>query len=98
MQKIAVVGAGRIGTTIASMLAHTGDYHVHVLDPHDQALAALPKHAAIVPVQLTPQMEGTDLAALLAGAESAGQHGLDSPVRVGTGLCLNCCAPFVPSV
>ena len=68
MQKIAVVGAGRIGTTIASMLAHTGDYHVHVLDPHDQALAALPKHAAIVPVQLTPQMEGTDLAALLAGS------------------------------
>lgn len=68
MQKIAVVGAGRMGTTIASMLAHTGDYHVHVLDPHDQALAALPKHAAIVPVQLTPQMEGTDLAALLAGS------------------------------
>ncbi len=68
MQKIAVVGAGRMGTTIASMLAHTGDYHVHVLDPHDQALAALPKHAAIVPVQLTPQMEGADLAALLAGS------------------------------
>ena len=32
MKKIVVVGAGKIGSTIAEMLADTGDYHVTVVD------------------------------------------------------------------
>ncbi len=32
MKNIVVVGAGKIGSTIADMLAATGDYHVTVVD------------------------------------------------------------------
>ncbi|TIU10923.1 MAG: hypothetical protein E5W49_28695, partial [Mesorhizobium sp.] len=32
MKKIIVVGAGKIGSTIAEMLASTGDYHVTLVD------------------------------------------------------------------
>ncbi|MBV2163926.1 MAG: saccharopine dehydrogenase NADP-binding domain-containing protein [Comamonas sp.] len=65
MQKIAVVGAGRIGVTIANLLAHSGDYRVQVLDPNAQALAALPQHPAIVPALLAPD---GDVRPLLEGA------------------------------
>lgn len=65
MQKIAVVGAGRIGATIASLLAHSGDYQVQVLDPNAQALAALPDHPAITPALLAPD---DDVRPRLAGA------------------------------
>ena len=32
MRKIAVIGAGKIGSTIASLLAGSGDYEVLVID------------------------------------------------------------------
>ncbi len=41
MKEIVVVGAGKIGSTIAAMLAQTGDYSVTVVDRSAQQLAAL---------------------------------------------------------
>jgi saccharopine dehydrogenase-like NADP-dependent oxidoreductase len=41
MRKAAVIGAGKIGSTIASLLAGCGDYEVLVLDRDAQALADL---------------------------------------------------------
>ena len=40
MKKIVVVGAGKIGSTIAEMLADTGDYDVTVVDRSPTQLAA----------------------------------------------------------
>ncbi|MBL8326180.1 MAG: saccharopine dehydrogenase NADP-binding domain-containing protein, partial [Rubrivivax sp.] len=39
--RIALLGAGHIGQTIARLLHRSGDYHVTVLDRSDQALALL---------------------------------------------------------
>ncbi len=47
MPSVVVVGAGHIGSTIASFLADTGDYKVTVLDRSERSLAALPRHPAI---------------------------------------------------
>ncbi|WP_233833657.1 saccharopine dehydrogenase family protein [Paraburkholderia sp. ZP32-5] len=41
MKQIAVVGAGKIGATIASMLAGTKDYHVTLIDQSETALSTL---------------------------------------------------------
>lgn len=41
MKQIVVVGAGKIGSTIADMLAETGDYHVTVVDRSQAQLDAL---------------------------------------------------------
>lgn len=41
MKDIVVVGAGRIGATIADMLSQSGDYAVTVVDRSSEALAAL---------------------------------------------------------
>ena len=49
MLSVVVVGAGHIGSTIASFLADSGDYRVTVLDRCERSLAALPKHPAIRP-------------------------------------------------
>src|SRR5436190_2135851 len=43
MRKVAVVGAGKIGSTVAAMLAATGDYRVLVVDGAAATLAELPK-------------------------------------------------------
>ncbi|TGS57930.1 FAD-dependent oxidoreductase, partial [Mesorhizobium sp. M3A.F.Ca.ET.201.01.1.1] len=40
MKTIVVVGAGKIGSTIAEMLAATGDYHVTLVDRSAAQLAA----------------------------------------------------------
>ena len=47
MKRIAVIGAGKIGATIADMLAATGDYHVVVADRLQAQLDALDAGAAI---------------------------------------------------
>jgi saccharopine dehydrogenase-like NADP-dependent oxidoreductase len=47
MLSVVVVGAGHIGSTIASFLADSGDYKVTVLDRCERSLAALPRHPAI---------------------------------------------------
>ena len=47
MRSVVVVGAGHIGSTIASFLADSGDYRVTVFDRSAERLAAIPAHAAI---------------------------------------------------
>ncbi|MBD9558335.1 saccharopine dehydrogenase family protein [Ensifer sp. ENS03] len=47
MKNIVVIGAGKIGSTIARMLAHTGDYSVCVADRAAEQLEQVEKHAAI---------------------------------------------------
>lgn len=38
MNEILVLGQGHIGTLVALLLAHTGDYRVHLVDLHDKPL------------------------------------------------------------
>ncbi|CVI63514.1 saccharopine dehydrogenase family protein (plasmid) [Agrobacterium leguminum] len=52
MIKVAVVGAGKIGSAIASMLAETGDYAVSVLDRSEAHLAAIENSSAIETVRV----------------------------------------------
>lgn len=47
MKNIVVIGAGKIGSTIARMLAHTGDYSVCVADRSAEQLGQIEKHDAI---------------------------------------------------
>ncbi|MCR4268531.1 saccharopine dehydrogenase family protein [Nitratireductor sp. ZSWI3] len=52
MKQIVVTGAGRIGATIAEMLAASGDYAVTVADRSAKQLAALPSHPRIAGVEV----------------------------------------------
>ena len=45
MRKAAVIGAGKIGSTIASLLAGSGDYDVLVIDRSAEALAEIDSRA-----------------------------------------------------
>lgn len=66
MQDIVVMGAGKIGTAIARMLAASGDYRVIVADRSEAQLAAITPHPAIS----TAVVDITDdsaLKSLLAG-------------------------------
>ena len=47
MKDIVVIGAGKIGSTIARMLAHSGDYRVTVADRSEEQLAAIERHDAV---------------------------------------------------
>ncbi|ASY64537.1 L-lysine dehydrogenase [Sinorhizobium sojae CCBAU 05684] len=47
MKEIVVIGAGKIGSTIARMLAHSGDYRVCVVDRSAEQLQEIEKHDAI---------------------------------------------------
>jgi saccharopine dehydrogenase-like NADP-dependent oxidoreductase len=47
MKNIVVIGAGKIGSTIARLLAHSGDYRVTVADRSREQLAQIEKHDAI---------------------------------------------------
>ena len=47
MRDIVVVGAGKIGATIADMLGATGDYRVVVADRSELQLAGIRKSAAV---------------------------------------------------
>ncbi len=47
MKKIVVVGAGKIGATIARLLSHSGDYQVTVVDALETSLSAIEKHPAV---------------------------------------------------
>jgi saccharopine dehydrogenase-like NADP-dependent oxidoreductase len=66
MKKVVVVGAGKIGATIASMLALTGDYEVTVVDRSQAQLDALALGRGIVAQQLDIGQDGA-LAAVLTG-------------------------------
>ena len=67
MNKITVVGAGKIGSTIAAMLAETGDYRVDLIDRSQASLDALPAQPRVTHRVVDVAAEGA-LAASLAGS------------------------------
>jgi saccharopine dehydrogenase-like NADP-dependent oxidoreductase len=67
MKKITVVGAGKIGSTIAAMLAETGDYRVDLIDRSQASLDALPTQARVTHRVVDVVAEGV-LAETLAGS------------------------------
>ncbi len=93
MRKAAVVGAGKIGSTIASLLAGSGDYEVLVLDQSADALAEIGPRARTAalaiddPAALAKALAGCfavvnaapyHLTAVVAqAAKAAGAHYLD---------------------
>lgn len=66
MRDIVVVGAGKIGATIADMLGSSGDYRVTVADRSEAQLAAIRKSAAVSTAVLDIA-DGEALRRLLAG-------------------------------
>ncbi len=70
MKDVVIIGAGKIGATIAGMLAGAGDYRVTVADRSAAQLAALESRSAIAKVQLDIE-DGQAVDALLAGRFAA---------------------------
>ncbi|MFN3521770.1 MAG: saccharopine dehydrogenase NADP-binding domain-containing protein [Phenylobacterium sp.] len=66
MRKVAVVGAGKIGSTIVDLLADSGSYEVTVLDQSDAQLAAIRARPAVRPLAVEIDEAGA-LAAQLNG-------------------------------
>jgi len=60
MKNILLMGAGKIGEMISTMLALSGDYHVTVADRDEAALARMPKLAGVS----TLKLDATDAAAM----------------------------------
>lgn len=66
MRDILLIGAGKIGETIADMLCGTGDYHVTVADRSDLQLQKLPRRAHLKTLGLDAA-DSEALAAALKG-------------------------------
>lgn len=66
MKNIVVIGAGKIGSTIAWLLANSGDYAVTVADRDQDQLERLPKHSAITDARIDIA-DGAALETLLRG-------------------------------
>ena len=66
MKDIVVIGAGKIGSTIARLLAHSGDYRVTVADRAEEQLSAIERHPA-VSTAAVDIADGAALRTLLAG-------------------------------
>jgi len=64
MHKVAVIGAGKIGSTIASLLAGSGDYDVLVIDQNAKALAEIDPRVATAAMAID---DAGSLGAALAG-------------------------------
>jgi saccharopine dehydrogenase-like NADP-dependent oxidoreductase len=62
--KIALLGAGHIGQTIAQLLAASGDYRVTVIDRSEAALAKVARDAAVTTRRLASDDTGALFAAL----------------------------------
>jgi saccharopine dehydrogenase-like NADP-dependent oxidoreductase len=62
MKNVVIVGAGKIGSAMAAMLAETGDYGVTVIDRSSDQLSALAPHGAVT----TAVVDIADPAALRA--------------------------------
>lgn len=93
MRKVAVIGAGKIGSTVAGLLAGCGDYQVKVIDRSAEALAGLDPRVQTAelavddPAALTYALKGAfavvnaapfQLTTLVAqAARTAGAHYLD---------------------
>src|SRR5579884_3583751 len=66
MRKVAVVGAGKIGSTVVELLAGCGDYEVLGIDQSEAALAGLAGHPR-VETRAMPISEPKALAKALFG-------------------------------
>ena len=66
MKDIVVIGAGKIGSTVAGMLAATGDYRVTLTDKSQEQLGRLGAHAGVTPFSLDVE-DGAALRSLLRG-------------------------------
>jgi len=66
MKKVLLMGAGKIGEMISTMLAESGDYEVTVADISERALKRMPKHKAVSTLVLDASDAGA-MAAALAG-------------------------------
>ncbi|MBI3435210.1 MAG: saccharopine dehydrogenase family protein [Proteobacteria bacterium] len=62
MKNVVVVGAGKIGATVAELLAASGDYHVTLADRSSDSLARLERNdriqCAMVDVEDSPKLTG----------------------------------------
>jgi saccharopine dehydrogenase-like NADP-dependent oxidoreductase len=66
MKNIVVIGAGKIGSTIARLLAHSGDYSVTLADRSREQLDQIEKHPAISVAEIDIS-DSAALTALLKG-------------------------------
>src|SRR5258706_9953701 len=66
MKEIVVIGAGKIGSTVAGMLAATGDYRVSLTEKSRDQLDRLAPVANVIPVRLDVE-DGAALRTLLKG-------------------------------
>lgn len=66
MRNIAIIGAGKIGASIADLLAMTGDYNVTIADRDEAQLAALPATRGVTTARIDVADAGA-MAKLLAG-------------------------------
>ena len=65
-RRLAVLGAGKIGRTVAKLLSRTGDYEVGVADSDEAALARVEQKA---PLARLVALDVTDPAALRAALD-----------------------------
>src|SRR5947208_1957066 len=72
MFRVIVVGAGRIGASIAKLLHNSGDYEITVVD-HDTG--ALDRVGAAVPVRVLQVAVDSDIQRLTAELRSLAQRG-----------------------
>jgi saccharopine dehydrogenase-like NADP-dependent oxidoreductase len=54
MKQIVIVGAGKIGVTIAALLLRSGSYHVHIVDHDAGRLESVSPHAMLARTHLAP--------------------------------------------
>ena len=66
MKSVVIIGAGKIGSTIARLLSHSGDYAVPVADRSAAQLADIEKHARVKTAEIDIA-DRAALSALLAG-------------------------------
>lgn len=66
MKNIVVIGAGKIGSTIARLLAHSGDYQVTLADRSAEQLSLIEKNEAITTAEIDIA-DGNALVGLLTG-------------------------------
>lgn len=89
MKKVVIIGAGKIGRAIATMLASSSDYHVTVADRSDAQLAMVARHASVSTQQVDITNEAA-LDALLAGnyaVLSALPYDLTVPIAQAAARC-----------
>jgi saccharopine dehydrogenase-like NADP-dependent oxidoreductase len=84
MTRTLVFGAGKVGSTIAHLLHHSGDYAVTLADKDD---AALERAASRLPVQ-TVTLDASDHSSLVAAFKGVDQVVSAGPFYVNTNLAV----------